>query len=346
MGKIAEYLRLVETTDESLAEHDERFHPDGYREGDSCELRNGMAKSDKSDSLYGFYPDISKKEDEEYKAAVEAGDMGKAAELVLSAASRYKGNLIEKDGKPAEIEISDKGLNPINNPWNVPSMPDELAAEIASWGTISKSPYSDSFYDAEGITWTHKPDGSLRVADHWNFYSGGQEHCTTDKPVDNVKQWTVARYSENDGKYHVMKKYDALGEYVHDDFERFPKMVVGGKKQARKIHDGMVEAMEMNDKRNAEALIGRKIKEYQGFSNVLVKGKNKFGDYTLVREDGKTITAKARNISAFGPPPRVFIDYKTGMVKSADPVTYDDKGNFIPLSKRFDDGDDIRGKVK
>ena len=32
-------------------------------------------------------------------------------------------------------------------------------------------------------------------------------------------------------------------------------------------------------------------------------------------------------------------------IKSADPVTYDDNGNIIPLSRRFDDGDDIRGDV-
>ena len=31
--------------------------------------------------------------------------------------------------------------------------------------------------------------------------------------------------------------------------------------------------------------------------------------------------------------------------KLLDPVTYDDKGRVIPLSKRFDDGDDIRGDV-
>ena len=32
-------------------------------------------------------------------------------------------------------------------------------------------------------------------------------------------------------------------------------------------------------------------------------------------------------------------------IKSADPVTYDDNGKVIPLSRRFDDGDDIRGDV-
>ncbi len=36
---------------------------------------------------------------------------------------------------------------------------------------------------------------------------------------------------------------------------------------------------------------------------------------------------------------------KPSQIKSADPVTYDDAGNIIPLSKRFDTGDDIRGDV-
>lgn len=37
--------------------------------------------------------------------------------------------------------------------------------------------------------------------------------------------------------------------------------------------------------------------------------------------------------------------FEPSQIKSAAPVTYDDKGNVIPLSRRFDDGDDIRGDV-
>ncbi len=37
--------------------------------------------------------------------------------------------------------------------------------------------------------------------------------------------------------------------------------------------------------------------------------------------------------------------FEPSQIKSADSVTYDDDGNVIPLSRRFDDGDDIRGDV-
>ena len=37
--------------------------------------------------------------------------------------------------------------------------------------------------------------------------------------------------------------------------------------------------------------------------------------------------------------------YEPGRIKSADPVIYDDAGNVIPLSRRFDDGPDTRGDV-
>lgn len=37
--------------------------------------------------------------------------------------------------------------------------------------------------------------------------------------------------------------------------------------------------------------------------------------------------------------------YEAGRIKSADPVTYGDNGNVIPLSRRFDSGNDIRGDV-
>ena len=42
---------------------------------------------------------------------------------------------------------------------------------------------------------------------------------------------------------------------------------------------------------------------------------------------------------------KVYYVYSPSNIKSADPVTYDDQKNVIPLSKRFDTGDDIRGEV-
>ncbi len=40
-----------------------------------------------------------------------------------------------------------------------------------------------------------------------------------------------------------------------------------------------------------------------------------------------------------------YIVFDANQIKSADPVTRDDQGNVIPLSRRFDTGDDIRGDV-
>ena len=39
------------------------------------------------------------------------------------------------------------------------------------------------------------------------------------------------------------------------------------------------------------------------------------------------------------------VSWDANRIKSADPVTYDNNGNVVPLSRRFDDGDDIRGDV-
>ena len=65
----------------------------------------------------------------------------------------------------------------------------------------SCSPYSNSFYSSKDIDWGYKPEGSLRVSDHWNFGADG-EHCHTAEPVNG---WAVCRF-EN-GKYHLVKKF-------------------------------------------------------------------------------------------------------------------------------------------
>ncbi|MCK1200339.1 hypothetical protein MXZ33_06045 [Streptococcus uberis] len=65
----------------------------------------------------------------------------------------------------------------------------------------SKSPYSNSFYSSNDITWGYKPEGSLRVSDHWNFGEDG-EHCQTSEPVEG---WAVCKF--NNGKYDLVKKF-------------------------------------------------------------------------------------------------------------------------------------------
>ena len=43
----------VPAEDMSLAEHDKRWHPQGYKKGDKCLFRSQMAKGDESDAAIG-----------------------------------------------------------------------------------------------------------------------------------------------------------------------------------------------------------------------------------------------------------------------------------------------------
>ena len=84
------------------------------------------------------------------------------------------------------------------------TMPNEPRDVIRGWPVVSKSPYSDSFYDITNKSWGLDPEGFLRVADHWNFESQGDIHARTDRdPAPN--SWTLARH-EN-GIYRILAEW-------------------------------------------------------------------------------------------------------------------------------------------
>lgn len=86
------------------------------------------------------------------------------------------------------------------------SIPEKIKMMMKEWSVIQKSPYSDSFYSSTDISWSHKPEGSYRVSDHWNFttHRDGKsvKHCKTDKSVPTTSHITIAQYK--DGIYHVI----------------------------------------------------------------------------------------------------------------------------------------------
>lgn len=71
--------------------------------------------------------------------------------------------------------------------------------------TWSNSPYSASFYNSKDIDWDYKPEGSLRLSDHWNFYTREKMHCETDDP-EFKDGWAVGEY--HNGKYKIIKKFN------------------------------------------------------------------------------------------------------------------------------------------
>lgn len=75
---------------------------------------------------------------------------------------------------------------------------------LSSFKKINKSPYSSSFYDSDDISWDSKPEGSLRLSDHWNFYSWGEQHCCLDSTKEYTQKWLLCQY--HNGVYHVVKE--------------------------------------------------------------------------------------------------------------------------------------------
>jgi hypothetical protein len=76
---------------------------------------------------------------------------------------------------------------------------------IENWGDIvNKSPYGFSYYNAEK-DWDYTEDKSLRLSDHWNFYSratGDKIHCKIDIPYRDNEYWTIARYDKDTDTYN------------------------------------------------------------------------------------------------------------------------------------------------
>ncbi|MGB3452973.1 MAG: hypothetical protein WBA59_04005 [Moheibacter sp.] len=87
-------------------------------------------------------------------------------------------------------------------------MPAELRTFVIQ-NAPNPSPYnridSGSFYDCTDKSWDYTPDGSIRVSDHWNFYSRGKYHCLTDICNDRlIGKWAVGKYNAETGLYHII----------------------------------------------------------------------------------------------------------------------------------------------
>ncbi len=148
-----------------------------------------------------------------YNDAIARGDTQKVQEIW----DKYKKEMGYSEKSYTHLyELPDKFLARF-----VQTMPQEFIDEIASWDVVSKSPYGDSYYSATGITWDYKPEGVLRIADHWNWYSQGEQHCVTDVPVENNTHWTLAQY--RDGVWHVIKTLPVPVPFKLHDNGRFYK---------------------------------------------------------------------------------------------------------------------------
>ena len=80
--------------------------------------------------------------------------------------------------------------------------------------TINPSPYSASFYNTDDVDWGYKPEGSLRVSDHWNFHAGDTWHAQT---IDGEAKNILAVGEYHNGYYTLIFQADPLEIPLEDD---------------------------------------------------------------------------------------------------------------------------------
>jgi hypothetical protein len=86
------------------------------------------------------------------------------------------------------------------------NIPDSIKNEMLKWNIIFKSPFSNSFYSSDDISWSHKPHNSYRVSDHWNFTTNRSDkvHCKTTEPVKNTSHISLGKFDGKIGKYEML----------------------------------------------------------------------------------------------------------------------------------------------
>lgn len=101
-----------------------------------------------------------------------------------------------------KMEMLNEYENKLGTPREIPS---ELIDDMLKMDTVNSSPYSASFYNDWDISWGHKPQGSLRVSDHWNFPSQGKTHARIKDNPDFKQGWALGQY--DNGLYNILKYY-------------------------------------------------------------------------------------------------------------------------------------------
>jgi hypothetical protein len=105
----------------------------------------------------------------------------------------------DRNPNPEATEVKIEDIPNFNVPQGIIDM-------MKDWPVIMKSPYSASFYSSKDVTFNHKPEGSYRVANHWNFVSrrDNKVHCRTDKPVENDTQWCIGVFDDRKKYYKIL----------------------------------------------------------------------------------------------------------------------------------------------
>lgn len=170
--------------------------------------KKGNELSDKNiTEIYNEYKNIIQEysdKSDPYFLSDKKSDQKKFDEIM-----KERDSTVEKFIKEKFSATNDKEMEKYKDMFQrakVEGMPIEASYEITKWEIVNSSPYSSSYYNANDISWGSKPEGSLRISDHWNFESNGEIHCKL-KGIKEYQsnRWILAKYKN--GEYIIIKEY-------------------------------------------------------------------------------------------------------------------------------------------
>ena len=94
-------------------------------------------------------------------------------------------------------------------------IPNEIKDILMSWNNIIKSPLSNSYYNATFKSFNDTEDGTIRIADHWNYKSShGDPNVIHSKSIGKVptNYWAYGIYNKEQNAYIIKNTWLQLQE--------------------------------------------------------------------------------------------------------------------------------------
>ena len=306
MGKIFDYLHLVSATDTSLSQHDRKYHREGYN-GGQCEYRDKMAIKDKSDKIDGKGNSGSYAREMMTLNAVLSGSLGLKTEIISQEEAKKRLSKLDRRGIRTDSVVTPEE--------------DAVYMEAVRNGDMDTAfkMVREAAAKAMPNTKVIGDDGLPKIV-----YHGGGTYKSN--KVGFGELW----FSSNEG---VAKGY-GKGMACFVNIERPAEYFAGGNSWEDVFGTSEYDEETGEEKGgiSTDDLV-RKHLDAEDVDGVIIRD---------VQDDG----SGSGGVNDDYIP--LWFDYLSDSknVKSADPVTYDDDGNVIPLSQRFNlENDDIRFQI-